>query len=132
MVNADLLRKTLEQIEKEPWRWDQKTWRRRKRSKAHPECKTAMCFAGWAVTLAGEEFLVPDKFVIRNHGGVEELLMPHDTSGGGSIRSRAIHVLGLTEDQAEELFDHMNTKKDLYEIVNYLIPQDTNDSESTT
>lgn len=49
-MNIELMERTLAHIEANPEHWQQTTWR----------CSTGMCFAGWAATLAGVEWVVPD------------------------------------------------------------------------
>lgn len=49
-INLDLLKKTYVHISKNPEEWNQGTWR----------CGTGMCFAGWAVTLAGRLWVTSD------------------------------------------------------------------------
>lgn len=49
--NAELAYRVLDQIDAHPKTWDQRTWARR------TNCGTAFCFAGWAVVLAGRQFV---------------------------------------------------------------------------
>lgn len=115
MPNVKLLRETLAHIEAEPRKWYQPDWR----------CGTGMCFAGWAVTLAGGQW---------KHGPDEagsDLLVvePGDSEfdrrvGSTMAMTRAQRLLGLTEDQADELFDGSNDLDNLRRIVEGLCAEE--------
>jgi hypothetical protein len=89
--------------------------------KAHPEtwkqdvyaeridCGTAYCVAGWAVTRAGDELVWPEGAKLAQFVVVG--------SGHEKIKVRAAHLLGLTEDQADDLFDAVNDLYDIREII---------------
>lgn len=106
--NVDLLRRTLAYIEEHPKEWKQDTWR----------CGTTACFAGHAAMLdggmwasSGSSALVarPDDLPSRIYtfGGMD--LVP--------VEDRAQRVLGLTDEQAFDLFRGSNSLNDLRRIV---------------
>lgn len=115
--NVDLLEKTYAYIEANPQHWNQGTWR----------CKTGMCFAGWAASLAGGEWVVETNEGRHNLAGgfyaAEDYLVPEPGDEERDIRTiyldsktlRATHVqdrarrlLGLEHDEAEALFSGDN------------------------
>lgn len=100
-LNVELLDRTLAHIEAHPEEWDQGAWR----------CETGLCFAGTAAVLSGAKWLHP-----LGHQ------QDHWVRGRGSQQSepaawRAQRLLGLDEDQADELFAAHNTLDDLRRIV---------------
>lgn len=107
-INTALLLRTLAHIEANPHQWYQATWR----------CETALCFAGWAVTLAGGRWLTKpgdrfDQFLAPEPDDPKEDI----GTRGVHIRRRAKRLLGLDEEQADRLFASCNTLEDLREIV---------------
>lgn len=127
-VNVELLDRVMEQIEKEPDRWNQSYWLMDyPRQRATDDdgsiiinCETAFCFAGWAATLEGGKWMT----------GGELLAEQADIDWGTSVYTehyhgrnlvsafdRAARLLGLTDDQADELFYSNNTIADLRQIV---------------
>lgn len=117
MINVTLLKQTLAHIEANPSEWKQTRYR----------CGSGLCFAGWAVQLAGGRwFSDPD-------ATLSEALIaePDDLTSGtfpapdGSQRlvwvgNRAERVLGLSDDQSSDLFYAANTLDDLRIIVSEL------------
>jgi hypothetical protein len=73
-LNRNLADKILNRLTEE--NWDQENWL--------SLCGTQACVGGWAIQLSGEK--------------VEDYL------GGGDVSGRAQELLGLTYDQANELF----------------------------
>jgi hypothetical protein len=114
--NVDLLRRTLAHIEANPADWNQATWR----------CGTGMCFAGWAVTLAGGQWyedkptsLYRDE-LIAEPDDADDFLNRRIGARTIHVDDRAKRVLGLEEGQAEVLFDGGNDLHDLRHIVTSL------------
>ncbi len=122
-LNVPLLRKTLDHIKAHPNELRQEFWR----------CDTGMCFAGWAVTLAGGRWLVQD---LRGEDGEPstwaevlrpepdddpELLWPTPYGAGMPCAGRAQRLLGLTLNQADALFHADNTITDLEYICERLV-----------
>lgn len=115
--NAVLLRRTLDWIEKHPEEHDQTTWR----------CKTGMCFAGHAVTLAGGRWAFnaasdPNRAAYLHAVQGDD---PHQVRfiGGHRVikaRDRAQRILGLSDERADDLFDASNCRVDLREMVDDL------------
>lgn len=111
-VNVELLDQTLAYIEANRDEWKQSIYR----------WETGMCFAGWTCTLAGGEWLNPPDENWPDVLAAE----PADAPGRvfkflgrpGVVASyRAERLLGLTEDEADSLFEAHNTIEDLREIV---------------
>lgn len=116
--------------------WDQSTWRARA-----PElddvpggdpCGTAMCFAGHVVALAGGRWVhvPPTGDTLADHLLYADAAEPHSFrleigAGSGldviSARDRAMLLLGLDEDQADELFCSWNSLEDLRVAVAELV-----------
>lgn len=109
MPNVKLLRETLAHIEAEPEKWDQSVYR----------CETGMCFAGWAVTLDGGRWKTrPDE---DGHALLVAEAEDDEISrkmGDIHAADRAHRILGLTDGQADALFEGDNTLDDLRAIVN--------------
>lgn len=127
-VNAPALRETLAHIEALPdlTGWVQGAYR----------CESGMCFAGWRCDLSGgrwafpisdeRDIRFPDEF--QNWASSCLIAEPGDTYVAAfdgvrvtTAHHRAARLLGLTEDQAWELFDGLNDLDDLREIVGRLI-----------
>jgi hypothetical protein len=108
--NATLAYEVLDKIDANPENWKQKRWFVR----AEPECGTAMCFAGWACHLSGDE---PDwATAAPTHDGemAFNVLTENATIGVGD---RAASLLGLTRWQTADLFHWLNTRERLAELV---------------
>ncbi len=107
--NVRLLREILADIVLKPKRWYQGAWaERHKRPDGKGWCNTTYCFAGHAVVRAGWRPVWdgdPDATRCRKDGEVK------------LIEDVAREVLGLTENQAEKLFDAPNDLGDLAKIV---------------
>jgi len=112
MINVPLLQETLAHIEANPSEWYQKQYR----------CGTGMCFAGWAVHLAGGEWYAGPESTYAS-----ELIAEPDEpnsftlSDSGALvvhaEDRATRLLGLTDEQSATLFYEDNTLADLRRIV---------------
>lgn len=120
MPNRDLLLKTLDHIEHlEAFRkeglqtdtiWYQPDWAHQVLDAQGEVCGTAMCFAGHAVTLAGERI----EFANRPCDcGCGQVSREARMEGGGCISERARILLGLHHGQASRLFYGRNTIADL-------------------
>lgn len=111
MINAPLLRKTLEHIEHHPEEWKQDRWR----------CGSGMCFAGHAATIAGGRFLADtDLLVAEDDDPPEDVGQFCNGHRCVAVGDRAERVLGLTFDDRDRLFDSANTLDDLRCIVGEL------------
>lgn len=114
--NVPLLRKVREHIGNHPSEWNQDVWRTPRtddvpfrwdfdisqdRILAQPaaSCDTAFCFAGWALTFDGVDWLDSD-YVRLKDGEIFKALHAHGV---------AQHVLGLSENEADMLFCGLNS-----------------------
>ena len=101
-VNKEALRETLAAVKANPDHWHQLQWITQR-----PGCGTAYCFAGWRAALDGY---------------TEEsrrwcCAVDPTTGRSVSIPDYAEECLGLTSEQADELFHPFNTLADLERIV---------------
>lgn len=115
--NVALLRQTLDYIEDHPLDWDQARW----------HCGTVCCFAGRAALLNGAEWAQ-----IHGMSATRSVaVVARDDDPAGHVREsdgcrfvhvevRAARVLGLTLEQAQDLFDPANSLDDLRELVKIL------------
>ena len=135
--NAPLLRDMMSSIYRSPETHEQETWR----------CRTGMCAAGHALTEAGLDNWVapvpapdaPDGAQIFFNSFADGLIplpgeedQTYEREGVRFVTAgnRARMVLGLTVEQANDLFDQFNTVEDLERIVEQLIDgtwEDRND-----
>lgn len=120
LINAELLGRTLKHIKETIDRWNQSWW------SIATDNGTAHCYAGWAVTLSG---------IIIQHEpiGGWAFVRPEDVPAGidgtfwmyrddrFTVPSVAASLLGLSEEQAKELFNPENDMEDLERIVGELI-----------
>jgi hypothetical protein len=154
MANIKMLEKTLDVIKANKKRWDQGMWRglidpkARKKvmedPNATPACGTAMCFAGWAVSLDRGRWAVSDKTLfdltvnyeengewdprlayedklIARKSEIEAGLTDMDNGKHYiSVEQRARNVLGLTQREANVLFSGDNNLSDLNALVKKL------------
>jgi hypothetical protein len=98
MANVPLLCKVLEHIENHPEEWDQKNW------KTETACGTAYCFAGHALVMMGHEILENKYYApVDEHGTLVDVA--------------AARELGLTTNQARDLFSPVNSLARLRELV---------------
>jgi len=86
MANQELAKKVLDHILAYPEGHDQNTWGTR------DECGTTMCIAGWTCELEGR---TPWIGFVAKPGAFEAM---------GATASRARELLGLSPDEAEQLF----------------------------
>lgn len=108
--NLDLLRAVREQITTHPETHDQRSWAKR------AKCGTTHCIAGWACALSGDAFeWEPDAFDQREYASF--------ISGRVvDIEDRARGLLGLTRDEAPDLFFELSNPAAL-ELLNALIQE---------
>ena len=102
MKNAELAYRVLDHIDAHPEEHDQGAWILRR------ECRTTACFAGRVSLLSGDE---PQ---LDPNGG--EWVDSVRSAAIGRVRhihNRAAALLGITESQADRLFDATNTREDL-------------------
>jgi hypothetical protein len=123
MANAQLLERTLENIETNP-----KTWRQGAYAIQSPDCGTAYCYAGHAVALAD-----PDAVFQFNPSGYGSALAVSVTTGSArspevrTISAYAQELLEIDESDAQVLFDAANTLHDLRSMVAALVAGDSLD-----
>lgn len=111
--NKELFQAIADQIRKDPHSYDQADWGCE--SKATP-CGTAHCIAGWAAQLSDGQFLRSE----HNGKPIYGLVIPHQKDFGKHPSLRAMRsrlsktvsvsnyarvVLGLTDEDADKLFD---------------------------
>lgn len=87
-ANEPLIRQIVEYIENNPEEWHQRSYGTR------TSCGTAHCIAGWALVFSE----VPVRWSATSKPGVEHMISRE------SIEHKATELLGLTEDQANEIF----------------------------
>lgn len=109
MVNVPLLRKVLEHITEHPNEHDQTEWATRVE-----DCGTTMCVAGHAVAMTGYEIIWPA------HSGTAATCERDGDLWGRSIEGAAMEELGLSSDQADQLFSGVNTLEGLWHIASHL------------
>ena len=120
MSNTDLLHRTLEDIRAHQENWSQIDYRRGAKG----------CFALHAALLAGGELAHPDPVVPGSSGGEPRLnhdphlVWNHAAQRLGFARDDHIHLrafarraLGLTPEQAKDVFDAGNSLADLERLV---------------
>jgi hypothetical protein len=119
----DLLDAVIAQIEAHPETWNQDEWR----------CESGMCVAGWVAEMAGGQWLTSDPGAMGSAPSVHFLrrwaliATPEDDTefvrvidGTGVIQAgnRASRLLGLTQDQADDLFSEENDLQDIKDFRN--------------
>jgi len=110
MANIELLNKVMNHIELHPNQHDQTVWAER------TVCGTAMCFAGWAVVLSGGKIAFAGNSTRTSQCRIDGAM--------DDIDLVAERLLGLSMDDANDLFGPTNTIEDLREIVDMLIERD--------
>lgn len=90
--NLDLLRRVLKQIDEHPETWYQDAYAKR------TECGTVFCIAGHAVVLSGLSVDFDDRRCPGN------TCWSDVTENGDSIPGVAQELLGLTNEESDELF----------------------------
>jgi hypothetical protein len=106
--NLPLLRRVLDHIDAYPELWKQRRWRH------ETQCGTAYCFAGWAAQLDGAEWLDSCRLKTRADDPAEHVYRA--SHAGVIVQRRAQRVLGLTYEEADELFDEDNARADVQRI----------------
>lgn len=128
-LNRELLERTLRAVEEHPERHDQDEWRYRPdcdREGQRRDCQTVMCFAGWAAELAGgfwaDEVMIPgvSEALLLAEPGDENVHVTHGRRVV-HVRDRAQRVLGLTSEQAHDLFEHTYDLREVREYVHELL-----------
>jgi hypothetical protein len=113
----DLLALVMETIEDNPEHWKQNSWAFAGHSAVmdlnYPPCGTSGCAAGWATMLCGVKLrsdfaLLGDPYHLRR------------TIAGYSVASEAADLMGLTSQEADELFDGGNSLADLRRIASVI------------
>lgn len=103
VFNADFADSVVGAIEANPAQHSQSMWAQQN------ECGTTMCFAGWAVTLAGAKM---EFFDIRHDlKRAYDCTLPSGESR--NISDYAAELLGVNETQREALFHNMNNDIDV-------------------
>lgn len=116
-INVERLRGVREHVLTEAWR--QNRWAIRSEG-----CGTAFCAAGWACHANGDRFVWQNAArQTRNPGTVnaEEAFQVEVDGVRVDIFDRAANLLGLTDEQADELFEAHNTLDDVLNIIDTLI-----------
>lgn len=113
--NIELLRRTLDHIKANPQEWDQHVYREIK-----PDCGTAMCFAGWTAELAGGKWKDTDGYLSDILEAVPEDYVKDVHEGLVDAHARAQRLLGLTDEEAEDLFHPSNNLAYIEQAVNEL------------
>jgi hypothetical protein len=107
-VNVPLLRKAIEWAEAEHARvdgqWYQATWRR------ESECGTSYCIGGYAAQVSGAVWSAFPAFLVAEPEDDPEWVTP---DGYIEVDNRARRLLGLTFNEADDLFNAGNTIVDV-------------------
>lgn len=117
-------------IETNPEKHDQGNWfftewmeTREEIEKAHADarennwCGTTACFAGWTSLLAGDRMLSWEERRNATDRFFSTEIRSADTGRVRSVRERARDLLGLTESQADLLFDGGNSRNELKRLI---------------
>lgn len=116
MLNAELLRKTMDWVDQHPETHDQGKW-----FDLTP-CGAKYCFAGHAAILAGAQepthLTVSQMWFIDVDGVAVDSYIPGATR---SVEQHAQRVLGLTSGQAGYLFDADRSRAELRVLVDAII-----------
>jgi hypothetical protein len=82
-------------------------------------CNTSYCFAGWALHLAGVQFQGPDRVKCTADTATEVVkwLDWDESRDAISAESAGRALLGLTEDQASDLFHGTNDLERIEEVI---------------
>lgn len=112
VLNVDLLRQVMAQIEAYPESWNQGNWFRKT---PDTECGTTACFAGWTCQLTGWEPLYGEDMPVAGlvmRKGSTEVAHAHET---------AVAELGLTNVEASRLFFAPTDFATLQDLVEQII-----------
>lgn len=125
MANIELLQETLDYIKAHPSEWYQEYWA----SKA-PMCGTKFCFAGHAIQLAQPKGIKAKFYWMDSAENVSDPSQPHEglltanlvdvPDGTYEVAELASRYLGLTDDEADYLFEGDNTIARLEEYIDVL------------
>jgi hypothetical protein len=133
VINVALLRRTLQWVQEHPEHWNQRRWA------VESRCGTAFCFAGAALFLTEAQFTFGDAVNTGTGASYADFVLmsslPPDVQEGcdsvGSsaaeeddrvwISEAARELLGLSYEQANDLFDAYNSLGDLEDIVGKLV-----------
>lgn len=113
MANLDRLKLLRETVLANPDKWEQRNWAKK------TKCGTYLCFAGWAVTLKGEELdwasPVEAQADILHWG----FAVTGKLANGRTISNEARKWLDLDYEQADKLFysDQFNGLDHLNELI---------------
>lgn len=114
--NVELLEQTMQVIKDTPELHRQGYWGTK------TDCGTAMCFAGWAVTLEGWVFQFGDyESTDPNERSLSSFVVKGDDQIGRHVPEVARALLGLENHEAETLFDAINTPEMLERMVKDLV-----------
>lgn len=106
-VNVPLLRKAVEWAESEAAKPREVSQWHQTRFAEPIDCGTAYCLAGWVAVNDGLPQSVFAEYMAKSDASGEAAI---------TIEDRAAAVLGLTDEQANRLFDADNTIEDVREI----------------
>lgn len=102
--NVALLKQTLAYIEAHPEEWNQEVY----------HCRSAACFAGHAATLDGGEWMHANgEYLFARNDDPAYYTRMHEGGRAVWVFDRARRILGLTLDQALDLFCEENRLDDL-------------------
>lgn len=109
VLDVPLLRKALERIDADPSGWRQGVWMLQFHEEPELNCRTVGCLAYHVSAAAGDLPVQPSEFVplsvsvyVRTPGGRVT-----------DVRSRAVQLLGISEEQADDLFSCGNSRRTL-------------------
>ncbi len=110
--NAELAYRVLDQIDQHPESWNQGEWYRKE------ACGTVACFAGWAVEFNNYDIaLSEEQPALSGRPAHRYGRFVHGIAGRRTFRDVAAEVLGITDLDADDLFDATNTREELGELV---------------
>lgn len=129
-IKVAALDRVLQFINDHPDKHEQNTWlavplRDKQREAPQLRCNTVGCVAGWTAILAGYEpywnrGMRGDTEMVTPLPGAEPIgLIPLGTDGDRpvyEVRSLALTLLGLTDDEADVMFEGGNTIYDMWRI----------------
>lgn len=113
MANLERLKLLRETVIANPDKWEQRNWAKK------TECGTTLCFAGWAVTLKGEELFWGFPEAMQEDIQYYGFVITGTLESGRTISSVAQAWLDLDYDQADKLFysDQFNGLDHLNELI---------------
>ncbi|MBF4194698.1 hypothetical protein MHAEM_21771 [Mycolicibacterium phlei] len=123
MLNLELLQKVRDKVLLEPDKHKQEVWMVVGDGLQEGDtisCPTAACVAGWACALTGDVGVVGR--LLRNPNNelwVDYVITPEGETV--TVFARGRQLLGLTEREAEDLFDEHNTRQEVLDKLDDLI-----------